>query len=118
MNTVVLPLCEKCGKPILDGTGVSVDGYIHVLDNTFRLGTRLVGGPVGPYTYHTVCLNNILQEIVSRRALQELHDTADKMRKAADKFFMPANAVADIEKSSDTSATKHNPYTYWRTPES
>lgn len=90
----MLPVCEKCGKPVEPEACILVEGALFGIyrskDGLFKASTTLVEQYVhctGSGAYHAACLTKIINEYVLKGSLQRLDASIKKLDKTAGNIF-------------------------------
>lgn len=91
MKSVVLPLCESCEKPVLPGTGVSVEGTIRkttLTDDSGHLyGARVAGIVDKNSCYHVACLVRILNKWALEASSERVAESMNQLSRMAEAMF-------------------------------
>jgi hypothetical protein len=90
MKTVVLPVCEKCGKPIEPEACILVDGALFSIykhkDDLYKADTALVEHFTASGAYHAACLTSIINNYAIKGSLQKMNDAIKKLKAAGNVF--------------------------------
>jgi hypothetical protein len=93
MKTIVLPVCEKCGKPIEPEACILVDGALFRIARAsaacvYKVTDQpLVEHYVESGAYHTGCLVKIINEYALKGSLQKLDAAIKKLDKTVGNIF-------------------------------